>query len=756
MRHVFDIRAVQSRHHAERGIARYVRSLGEAIEQVAPGFITDYLIDPDFPLPPGAEWAVRTGRCRRHDDVPSWLRAEGGVYLIGSPFEESDGMEGVMPTWARGPRWQIVSILYDLIPLRFPDQYLVDRGFRVHHDTRLAVLRRADRLLAISEASRDDAAELLPYPPNRIEVIWAGTEPRYQPSDLPRDVVARRLVQTGRVPGLREDYLLFTGGPDPRKNLDGLFEAYATLDREARRAHQLVVVCKLDERTRSRIETDLDRRGILDDVLLTGFVEDRTLVELTQAAALVVFPSLYEGFGLPVLEARRCGAPVICGDNSSLVEVMPLAEARFDADDPAAIAAAIERVLADEDLQARLRAMPIPENFTWEAAAATTVETIERLHHRVLTDQAAMDRRRTLAVVMGAADQAPVYVRDLVAHLADRVEVSVGTVDPSSWPDTVRTVPPDRLRLEVLCRRPYDAVVSIVGTDHDGPEQLDTMQRHGNAVVLVSADLRGLCGIGRDQDPTRTATSVEQMYPGRYVRDASGLPNVDPTQSLRSGMTLAAAVTERADHLFALDRYTAELVHLDRRRRVEVLPAWLTGPTEVSPEVDDGPSECIIWLDCPLAAPDDDMPVQAMGRLRHRGDVTTMRIMTQDPARVAELATVATQVGVRDQVEIGPVEWISDHRALVLYYPSRNLGGVPELVVQAIRRGQRVAVGDLGALSEITAPNVAHIDPHAGPEDLADELARLLAGAEVPEPVVSHAIAEAADLIVQRLFDRDA
>lgn len=750
MRIVFDIRAVQSRHHGERGIARYVNSLGEALEEREPGLVTDYLVDPAFPLPPSAEWAIRTGRCRGRDDVPSWLRAESGVFLVGSPFEESNDMEGVLPRWAQTSSWQVASILYDLIPLRFPDHYLADLGFRTHYLTRLPLLRRADRLLAISEASRQDAVELLGIHRDRIDVIWAGADRRYDTPDDDPDVVAARLVDAGVAAGMRPGYVLFTGGPDWRKNIHGLLEAYSQLPADLRRAHQLVVVCKLDEQSLRSLEARTADLGIApDDVLFTGFVEDRTLVALTQGAHLVVFPSHYEGFGLPVLEARRCGAPVLCGDNSSLVEVLPDPSARFDAGDPGAIAAAMVRVLTDERERDRLAAQPIDDHFTWESAAAATAASVRSMAHRLRIDAGMHGRDLRVAVVTSTDVSPPTYVVELAEALAERAEVTVAHESLHAG-GRARLVTPEDLRAETRYRRPSDLVLHVLGTPHDDPTLLHHELGAGCAVLLTSGDLRRAHGIGvADVDHEALAAAVEASYPERYVRTATGAPNLDPEHTVRSGMVLAKRIRD-AEAVYCLDRYTAELVMLDARIRAVVLPPWLVGKVVQAPQP--APSRTdIVWCDSELAPLDDDIALQALSILCHEGEPVRMHLVHATDERRRALRASARQLGVEGALCDGPPASATRDAAVLLHVPSRTFGGVPEPVVHAVRAGLRLVLAEVGALAEISAPDVVHVRAHVGPRELAGALRASLASD--PSDVVQRSIAVgiAADRILSAL-----
>ena len=155
--------------------------------------------------------------------------------------------------------------------------------------------------------------------------------------------------------GLARSFVMYTGGIDHRKNIEGLIRAYAKLSAQIRRTHQLAIVCAVQDDSRQRLSALALATGLAaDEVVLTGFVAEEDLIVLYNLCAVFVFPSWHEGFGLPVLEAMRCGAPVIAANTSSLPEVVGLAAALFDPHSDEAISCAIERVLIDRVFREQL------------------------------------------------------------------------------------------------------------------------------------------------------------------------------------------------------------------------------------------------------------------------------------------------------------------------------------------------------------------------------------------------------------------
>jgi glycosyltransferase involved in cell wall biosynthesis len=197
-------------------------------------------------------------------------------------------------------------------------------------------------MLAISQFAAETAAAELAFPIERMRVIGAGVEPAFAPAE------ARPLPRPDRVlpVGLAEPVVAVTGG-DERKNTEGLLRGWARVAPELRRAHPLVIATAAAPAVLERWAGWASELGVIDDVVITGEIEDDEMVALLQRAALAVMPSLEEGFGLPVVEAAACGCPVVCSDRSSLPEILPEPAAWFDPLDPDAIARSITRALTD-------------------------------------------------------------------------------------------------------------------------------------------------------------------------------------------------------------------------------------------------------------------------------------------------------------------------------------------------------------------------------------------------------------------------
>ncbi len=208
-----------------------------------------------------------------------------------------------------------VGILYDLIPLIFPKQCLFDPVYKADYERSIEFIKRMDLLLAISQATKDDAVKKLGIPEEKIVVIHAGIDREFGKLSM----VNLKALKSKY--GIENPFILFAGGIDFKKNIEGLIEAYASANENVIKNYQLVITGKADRQLLDKFLSIAEQNGVKGRVICTGFVPKRDLVELYNTTEVLVFPSLYEGFGLPVLEAMACGANVVTSDSSSLKEI---------------------------------------------------------------------------------------------------------------------------------------------------------------------------------------------------------------------------------------------------------------------------------------------------------------------------------------------------------------------------------------------------------------------------------------------------
>jgi len=322
------------------------------------------------------------------------------------------------------------AILYDLIPLIYRHPYLENPVIEAWYENKLDHLRRADLLLAISESSRQEGIRYLSFPEEASVNISTAADSKFRPFfvDTKQEIEVRRRYN------LQRPYVMYTGGIDYRKNIEGLIRAYATLTEIIRIHHQLVVVCAVKPHDKTRLENLAMKQGLAkNEFILTGFVPDDDLLILYNLCKLFVFPSWHEGFGLPALEAMSCGRAVIGTNTSSIPEVIGRVDALFEAKNDEAIAGKITKVLTDDTFRLELQhhGLEQAKKFLWDKSATRAIAAFERLQRKRVNRKATatlLFRRPKLAYVSplpparsGIAD----YSAELLPELACHYEIDV-------------------------------------------------------------------------------------------------------------------------------------------------------------------------------------------------------------------------------------------------------------------------------------------------------------------------------------------
>lgn len=372
-----DLRGCQF--NGDRGIPAYAQSLALELSRGHPQHRWLLLRDDRWP-PPGRadELAAHASWCTAAD-LDRRQAPAIDVLLTGCFFlpHHGCGADYLLPGWLRRQAPRRLGIVYDLVPLLFPERYLArDRTRRQYLDA-LGVLRSSDGLFTISHATRRDTIRHAAVDPLRVTCIYGDID------HAKRGLAARPAAATADVParhGLAGPSCVYVGGDDWRKNMETAVRAFA-LFRQQHADHQLAVVCKLSAARIEELRRVATAAGLpATAVVFTGFVSDEDLVGLVRHATLLVYPSLYEGLGLPVLEAYACGTPVVGSNTSSIAELI-LPELACDPRQPEAIAAAMGRLTASPALRERSLAFGrrlLADELGWARAAERVMERIER------------------------------------------------------------------------------------------------------------------------------------------------------------------------------------------------------------------------------------------------------------------------------------------------------------------------------------------------------------------------------------------
>ncbi len=346
------------------GLGRYTRGLIDAIGRVDLENRYDILVPYNahgFPTRPNVTYRViRFPFFKRRvwEQIAPLLA--GSHDLLHFPYDSR-------VAWKRA---KFMTTIHDVKPLLFDTgHWRMNLNYVIERVLVRDQWARVDHVLTDSECSRRDIMAHLGVPAERLTVVYPGIDlERFRP--LPPDATS---IQTER------PYVLCVAGADPTKNVGVLIDAFGRLPPAVRAAHDLILVG--DFRRREDLRDRVAQSGIGTNTRFAGIISDERLIDLYRRAAVFVFPSLYEGFGLPVLEAMACGCPVVSSDASSLPEVAGNAAVLVNATDVNGFSAAMEQVLKDPDFRASLRKRGLDQasRYSWDRTARDTVAVYKKV-----------------------------------------------------------------------------------------------------------------------------------------------------------------------------------------------------------------------------------------------------------------------------------------------------------------------------------------------------------------------------------------
>jgi glycosyltransferase involved in cell wall biosynthesis len=324
-------------------------------------------------------------------DLKRRLPAHSHVHLIDVPSSPFRRIPFVIPNHIRKNQPQLLHVSYTAPPrvacpvvvtIHDIACTLYPKWFSLRDRLLLLTLvpytiKRADAIIAVSQRTRDDLVEQYHIPPQKIAVTYEGVDSRFCPLDK---LDAREFAK--RVYGVGQDFILTLGNLEPRKNLPRLIHAFARLRQRQGLSLSLVIAGQALWR-QSEVDQAIRDLRVEKDVTFTGYVLDEHLPILYNAARFFVYPSLYEGFGLPPLEAMACSTPVVCSNASSLPEVVGDAALTFDPRSVEDMTQKLLQMASSPELQVAFseRGRQRARKFSWETMARQTLEVYQRVVH---------------------------------------------------------------------------------------------------------------------------------------------------------------------------------------------------------------------------------------------------------------------------------------------------------------------------------------------------------------------------------------
>lgn len=780
---VIDLQTVQSVRFTERGIPRYANDFARALVRGgAP--IAGLALNPSLPLPrrmhPELSYAPEL--CWNTARRFRWMSEAGPLaYHVMSTLEGHRPVQSTLPPYALSGDVPLVCTVYDFIPERLKVAE-VGSPFERLYRLRRHLVRAADLVFAISEATRRDALELLGLDPDRVVTVGTGASEFFRPplpSERPAEVIARRISKIDR-----PFALAVTGvfGIDTRKNTEGLISAFSLLPPDIRRGLQLVVTCQLsanDERRWMRLAREHGLAG--EQLVLTGYVPDVVLRALYQQAALFVNPSLYEGFGLPALEAAQCGCPTITSNTSALPEVLDLPSATFDPTNPEEMASLMAEALTDEGFRATLRAAAASASrrHTWDAVAEKAIAGYCRLD----PPRPRRSRRRLRIALVGPLppmmSQTASYNAMLAPRLAERCELDCITEGASerSIPNLrlFRVFAPNTLG-RVLSAHSYDAIFYTLASGREHDRTYELALSYPGIVWLHEVNLADLylefarARFEADGGREFMANTLRHHYRERAPEHLIESEHwASAAAHERVGARMSAELAAKSRGAIVNTEVARSLLDLDAGPHNRLPRTWVVPLGAPPPLGEDGePSR---------AADADEAIVLSLDEVTDDADLSLLLdafaiVGASGAARLVVAGEVGDEVrhradqrlaagGLRDRVEVvggrGPNarrSWLG--RAACAVHLGRDRAGTASVAVaEALARGLPV-VTTLPSCAELPAGTVRMVPSDASAEDLAAELLLVLAGPErerVRQAALRYARSWTVDDVVGSLLD---
>lgn len=504
---LIDGQSLQTSSSRQRGIGRYSSNLLRALPLARPDWRIE-VVQNSALAPIAAEdlhglpalsfrppLRCRGEKCELNERYyADWLTARGAEGLL--ILSHCEGWEAVVPSF-HGPRPRVFCIAYDLIPLLFFGHYL--REVRTAHwfAHRFRQLLSADALLAISEATEKDLRTLGGTDTPLIVNIGGAVDPHFAP--LSSDELPIRAGQLRKRFKLDRDFLLYVGATDYRKNLHGAIRAFAALPAESRATLDLAVVCRMNPAEQESVLETAGQAGVASGLRLIGSVKDDELRALYHMCRLFFFPSLYEGLGLPVLEALHCGAPVVTSDCSSLPEYAGPFSWLGDPASPPEMAHLLQKALAEPRDARRSEREAFARTFTWKTTAERACAIMERMANKPSNP---VRPRRSLAWVMPLTNGTrglSEYAAEVLPLLTERFDIElIAASDAIHPPETLGRQHLILTAREAIVRhatRPYDLFVYQWSSAPENRVMLSLLPRFPGLLVMndfSGADLRSL------------------------------------------------------------------------------------------------------------------------------------------------------------------------------------------------------------------------------------------------------------------------
>jgi len=276
----------------------------------------------------------------------------------------------------------VCTIIYDLIPLNYPEHYFSNPDFKTEYFKSLKILYHSDLLFSISDSTREDVINILGINPKKIISIKGAPSNNFYRIE---NVSENEIQKIKKKYGIKRQFILYTGGIEFRKNIESSIIAFSKINKEKLTHTSYVIVCEINPPDKLRLNQLAKQHNIEDNLILTGYIPDEELNLLYNNCDGFIFPSLIEGLGIPILEAMKCGAPIIGSNTSSIIELIKEQEFTFNPSNQAEITSLINKILEDESfkLRSKRNSLDQSKNYTWDIVSKKAISAYKNLEKQI-------------------------------------------------------------------------------------------------------------------------------------------------------------------------------------------------------------------------------------------------------------------------------------------------------------------------------------------------------------------------------------
>ena len=633
------------------------------------------------------------------------------VFYVTSPFDPS--MPVCEKSWFGNAK--VVATVYDIIPYVMKEHYFKYLNEKWYMSV-VAELKKYDQLFAISESVKNDMIHYLDFDPDQVTVIYGACSSWFGKIDMPEDKKKSLLNKYG----IHRDYFICTGGDDVRKNIEGLIRAYGKAGNEVQEQYELVVVCKLSDASVKKYTKISQECGVADSVIFTNFVPDEDLLGLYNLASALLFPSKYEGFGLPITEAWSCGLPVLTSNNSSLGEIADGSGILVDPNEISAIADGIRRISV-KTIQQEYRELGQKRlaYYTWPVVASKTIDYLKTIEH--VEKAVDITKKKKIAFFTplpparsGISD----YSVDVLGELNKYFYIDV-YLDSNVYKEC--TVNIDGVNLFdhkdfVKNKDQYSEIIYQMGNSNFHFYMYDYIQKYPGIIVLHDYNLNGAfmeyCSnkIGLLNDK-KYLKLVASDYFGEEYKEVKGLVKNGTIANNLYNVELNGFLINHAKKVIVHSNYAKEkLLAKNIARNVYRIPLYAQNFTDVSEDVSATSKDDIVRVGVfgflhPIKR--IEQIIRAIASLAHEGKKVQFYMVGYAAGDYyGQLSSIMDQEGIKDLCKYTGYTSLEDFENYVrmmdicVNLRSPNNGESSASFTRMLAEGKCVIVNDVGSFSE--------------------------------------------------------